>query len=275
MRNPRLAVVFGAAFLLAAGTARGDDSLLWGAPAAPAAGPEVRDPFFAFCVALAEGDSLGVWSGPELTARIAATGRLSKLPVEMIVRLERREVPLPLQPAHRGRHAARRWRVELDGDLARPLPYSILGYHPGTLHVSRVLEALEWVLPGSAVRVDGDDGPELRVGTMHALRLEVGHVILDADGLVDRLLGKKLDDTWTEAFVLARVDGAADPRENGLNGVALGRSRNGRPLNGAFDFRRDEVLPNGRPAARALSGLCRPVVAPYEQPDPRAWSWRP
>ena len=100
-------------------------------------------------------------------------------------------------------------------------------------------------------------------------------MVLDADGLVDKLLGKKLDDTWTEAFVLARVDGAADPRENGLNGVALGRSRSGRPLSGAFDFRRDEVLPNGRPAARALSVLCRPVVAPYEQPDPRAWSWRP
>ncbi|NTV04296.1 hypothetical protein HGA89_05205 [bacterium] len=165
--------------------------------------------------------------------------------------------------------------MELDADLARPLPYSILGYHPGTLHVSRVLEALEWVLPGTSVRVDGPDGPELRVGAMHALRLEAGHVILDADGLVDRLLGKKLDDTWTEAFVLARVEGAADPRENGLNGVALGRARNGRPLSGAFDFRRDEVLPNGRPAARALSGLCRPVVAPYEQPDPRAWSWRP
>ncbi|MDO9693257.1 MAG: hypothetical protein Q7W56_00845 [Candidatus Latescibacteria bacterium] len=270
-----LAAAVLAALLSACGPARGADDLPWPAPAPPAAGPEVRDPFFAFCVALAEGDSLGVWRGPELAARFAATGRRSKLPVETLVSLERREVPPPLQPTHGDRRATRRWRVELDADLARPLPYSILGYHPGTLHVSRVLEALEWVLPGSAVRVDGDDGPELRVGTMHALRLEVGHVILDADGLVDKLLGKKLDDTWTEAFVLARVDGAADPRENGLNGVALGRARNGRPLSGAFDFRRDEVLPNGRPAARALSGLCRPVVAPYGHPDPRAWSWRP
>ena len=275
MGNSLFAAAVLAALLSACGPARGADDLPWPAPAAPAAEPEVRDPFFAFCVALAEGDSLGVWTGQELTARFAATGRRSKLPVETLVSLERREVPLPLQPTRRDRRATRRWRVELDADLARPLPYSILGYHPGTLHVSRVLEALEWVLPGSAVRVDGDDGPELRVGAMHALRLEVGHVILDADGLVDKLLGKKLDDTWTEAFVLARVDGAADARENGLNGVALGRARNGRPLSGAFDFRRDEVLPNGRPAARALSGLCRPVVAPYEQPDPRAWSWKP
>ncbi|NTV04849.1 hypothetical protein HGA89_08100, partial [bacterium] len=159
MGNSRFAAAVLAALLIAVGSARGGDDHLWGAPAAAAAEPEVRDPFFAFCVALAEGDSLGVWSGPELAARIAATGRRSKLPVEMIVRIERREVPLPLQPAHRGRHAARRWRVELDGDLARPLPYSILGYHPGTLHVSRVLEALEWVLPGTSVRVDGPDGP--------------------------------------------------------------------------------------------------------------------
>jgi len=275
MGNSRFAAAALAALLLAAGPARGEDDHLWSAPAATAAGPEVRDPFFAFCVALAEGDSLGVWTGRELAARLAATGRRSQLPVESVVLLERREVPPALQPTHRDRRATRRWRIELDADLARPLPYSILGYHPGTLHVSRVLEALEWVLPGSAVRVDGPGGPELRVGTMHALRLESGHVILDADGLVDKLLGKKLDDTWTEAFVLARVEGAADPRENGLNGVALGRARNGRPLSGAFDFRRDEVLPNGRPAARALSGLCRPVVAPYERPDPRAWSWQP
>ena len=274
MGNSRLAAALLAALLLAAGPVRGDDGRLRGAPAAVTE-PEVRDPFFAFCVALAEGDSLGVWTGRELAARLAATGRRSKLPVESVVLMERREVPPALQPTHRDRRATRRWRIELDADLARPLPYSILGYHPGTLHVSRVLEALEWVLPGTSVRVDGPDGPELRVGAMHALRLEAGHVILDADGLVDRLLGKKLDDTWTEAFVLARVEGAADPRENGLNGVALGRARNGRPLSGAFDFRRDEVLPNGRPAARALSGLCRPVVAPYAQPDPRAWSWRP
>ncbi len=275
MRNSWIAAAVPAALLLVAGTVRGDNGHLWGAPAAAVAGPEVRDPFFAFCVELAEGDSLGAWSGSDLAARIAATGRRSQLPVETIVRLERREVPLPLQPTHRDRRATRRWRLELDADLARPLPYSILGYHPGTLHVSRVLEALEWTLPGSSVRVDGPDGPELRVGAIHALRLEAGHVILDADGLVDRLLGKKLDDTWTEAFVLARVEGSDDLRENGLNGVALGRSRGGRPLSGAFDFRRDEVLPNGRPAARALSGLSRPFVAPYERPDPRAWTWQP
>jgi hypothetical protein len=264
-----------AALLAAAAGVRGDDSHLWGASAALTAGPEVRDPFFEFCVGLAEGDSLGAWTGVDLARRIAATGRRSKLPVEMVVRIERRAIPASEQPISRDRRATRRWRVELDADLSRPLPYSILGYHPGTLHVSRVLEAFEWIMPGASVRVDGPDGPELRVGTLHALRLEAGHVVLDADGLVDKLLGKKLDDTWTEAFVLARVDGAADPRENGLNGVALGRSRTGRPLNGAFDFRRDEVLPNGRPAARALSGLCRPVVAPYERPDPRAWSWKP
>ena len=36
----------------------------------------------------------------------------------------------------------------------------------------------------------------------------------------------------------------------------------------------DEVLPNGRPVARAMSGYSRPVVAPRVEPeDSRAWHW--
>lgn len=243
--------------------------------APPAAEPEIRDPFFAFIVGLVEGDSLGVWTRAEIETWIASTGRPSKLPIDRLISVSRLPTERPV--LKRQYVARRRLRLVLDDDLELQLPYSILGYHPGTLHVSNVIATLEWELGSARLRHrddDDDDSLTLDCRDVRALRLDEGWVVLDVDGWLDRLLGRKLDDTWMEAFVLGRVTGGPDPDEDGLQGLALGRARNGRPLAGSFDFRRDEVLPNGRPVARALSGFARPVAAPYEEsPDSRAWVW--
>ena len=231
----------------------------------PLNGPEIRDPFFEFVVRIVEEDSLGTWSREDLLAYVSASGRETKLPVDQVVALSRLSCD---EPGHRV------VRLELADDLELPLPYSILGYHPGTLYVSRVLEATEsnphdavLHLPGG-----GDRSRKFWVSEVRVLTFVVGHVVLDVDGLIDRLLGKKLDDAWLECFVLARVVNAPAPEDNGLNGLALGRSRKDRPLSGSFDFRRDKVLPNGRPVAKALSYHCRRHNI---FPESRAWSWQP
>jgi hypothetical protein len=241
-----------------------------------AAGPEIRDPFFAFCLAMIESDSLGVWTTDDLAAYAASLGRRSRLPLDVVRSIARSAArPDEVQGDWTAR-MDRIWRLELGEDLALPLPYSILGYHPGTLHVSRLIEAGEWTFAATSLLLPAAEPPRrFRVYGVAALRIETGHFVLDVDGWLDRLLGKKLDDTWVEAFVLGRAAGTEDPEERGLQGIALGRSRQGRPLSGAFDFRRDEVLPNGLPVARALAAYCRRVVAPVDEPSPRAWSWRP
>jgi len=240
-------------------------------------GPEIRDPLFEFMVNLVEGDSLGVWSRDDILTYITASGRPSKLPVERLVSVSRNIVPL--EEAERAFHfpARRALRLELKADLRLPLPYSILGYHPGTLHVSRVVETVEWDLLSATLRLsdEGDDPARIWAPSIKALGIKTGHVVLDVDGWIDRLLGKKLDDTWIEGFVVARVSGAPDPQDNGINGLVLGRSRKNRPLSGAFDFRNDKVLPNGRPVARAIARYCRHWVAPAAEPGPEVWSWSP
>ena len=101
-------------------------------------------------------------------------------------------------------------------------------------------------------------------------------MVLDVDYLVDKILGRYLDDTWTEAFLISRIDEAPEPEDLGLHGMALGRSRKGRPVSGAFDFSQDKVLPNGRPVAKVLSAYARTWVAPWKEPEgSRAWSWKP
>jgi hypothetical protein len=240
-------------------------------------GPEIRDPFFEFMVNLVEGDSLGVWTTDDILAYITASGRPSKLPVERLVSVSRDTVPLG--EAVRAYHypARRSLRLELDADLRLPLPYSILGYHPGTLHVSRVVETVEWNLLSATLRLpdDGDDPARIWAPSIKALGIKSGHVVLDVDGWVDRLLGKKIDDTWIEGFIVARISGSPDPQDNGLNGLVIGRSRKNRPLSGSFDFRRDKVLPNGRPVAKALARYCRHWVAPPDKTGPEVWSWKP
>lgn len=239
-----------------------------------ASGPEIRDPFFEICLGLVQGDSLGVWTGDELAARIAATGRESKLPIDLVDRIEREALPFA-QWQHRHSSQARRIvRMVMRDDIDLPLPYSILGYHPGTLYVSRMVEFLEWNLGSPNMSYYNKVAMNLTSENLTALELREGWVVLDVDGWLDRLLGKKLDDTWMEAFVLGRVWGSGDPLEDGMQGLALGRSRKGRPLTGSFDFRNDKVLPNGRSLAGALAAAARPVAAPYEERvEGRAWSW--
>jgi len=239
--------------------------------------PEIQDPFFQLVVALVEGDSLGVWTRADVEAYVAASGRPTALPIERLVRLERRAVPDSLQAVRRYARAARTLELTLDADLELPLPFSILGYHPGDLHVSRVVGMTEWDLGEHGLRLDeGRDGKPYGLGAagMAALVVDRGWVVLDVDGWLDKMLGKKLDDTWIELFMLGRVIRTEYPEDLGLHGLALGRARNGRALAGSFDFRRNKVLPNGQPVARAFSSLVRPMLAPYEEPDDsRAWRW--
>lgn len=236
------------------------------APAPANGAPEIREPFFAIVIAIAEGDSLGVWTGPELRARVRASGRRSRLPVERIVRLERREAAPAEAETRDGARRARTWRLELDRPLATPMPYDILGYHPGSLRLSREIVLGEWRLGDVNLHLPGkgqEPGRDFAVAGLLVLRLEQGWLVLDADALVDRLLGAALDDTWTEGIALARVDGERAA-------VALGQNRDGRPLSGEFDLRQDKVLPHGRPRARALSGYGRPFCAAPDRPA-RAW----
>ncbi len=232
-----------------------EDSLL-------AQGPEVREPFFAFLLAAARGDSLGVWNGAALQEYAADQGRPSRFPMEMIRNLSRRR-PTPDENRSWPRSAVKAvWELELTEDLDRDLPYSILGYHPGALRGSRRMLLTEVQL--GALAVVGEQGP-VTVSDVLLFRLDRGHLLLDVDGLVDRLLGKALDDSATLGFVLAR-------HRSALLGLAVSVGKDGRRIYGEFDFRRDKVLPNGRPVAQALSAAGRRLMLEdYQGPELGIW----
>jgi hypothetical protein len=232
---------------------------------APAAPDTIVEPFFAFVLARSETDSLGTWSGADVAALGAARGRASRLPVERLVTLERRR-PLPgTEGRHAGARVSAEWLITFDGPLGFPLPYSILGYHPGSLRASSTLVLAE-LAPQDLTLAWREKRQDVRqpAGEVRVFVCEGGHLLLDADNLVDRMLGEMLDDSWTVGFVTAREG----ERRMGL-GVMLGRD--GRPIYGEFDFARDRIEAHGRPFAGALAGASRRWLDPEHGLLPQPW----
>lgn len=214
-------------------------------------GPEIREPFFEFLLNLAIGDSVGLWTGDDLRAQVADSERESRFPVETVVSI-RRARPVPeARGKYPGMPVKAVWTLTLTSAQDNPMPYSILGYHPGSLRIAREMVFSELGPADLTITYEIDD--EKNVDLMTEVRLfclEQGSVVLDADGWLDALLGSGLDDAWTLGFVIGRQEG----KLVGL-GVSLGRDE--RRIFGEFDFTQDKVLAHGRPPMAALSRASR------------------
>ncbi len=214
-------------------------------------GPEIREPFFEFLLHMAADDSVGLWKGHHLRAQVAESGRESRFPLETVVSLQRARPDPGDLGKYPGLPVAAVWTVTLSGVQDKPMPYSILGYHPGSLRIGRVLVFSELGPTEFTIRYEKDDETITEVITEARLfPLEQGFVLLDADGWLDALLGSGLDDAWTLGFVTGREIGK-------LVGLGVSLGRDGRRIFGEFDFTQDTVRAHGRPPMAALSRASR------------------
>jgi hypothetical protein len=224
------------------------------APPVPPSG--VLDPILELLVAIVDNDSLGTWDGAALARYTAASGRRSRLPVEDIVRIVRRPATAAEAERRRGACVTRMWELELTHALRIPLPWSFLGYHPGTVAGARTFVLSEWRLADPTREVAGDSRlAEFGVTDVHVLRLDKGWFMLDVDAWLDALLGGLLDDYWVCGYVLARHEGR--PIE-----VSLLVKRDGKDDYGQFDLGHDRIVAHPEAVARDLNLLARPWVAP-------------
>jgi len=234
-------------------------------PAGESIVDEVEEPFFVFLLTMIEADSVGFWTGGQLQAWADTLGRPSKIPLAHVVSLERRVAEPAERQRRNGIGLERIWTLVLDDDLKTPMPYSILGYNPGDLYFSSRITASEWRLGQTNFHVQIDDFTRvLSARGLTVLRLDSGKIVLDVDALIDRLLGKGLDDAWTTGFAVGRIDGR-------LVGLGLSRGRSGRKIYGEFDLAADKVIAHGRPLAATLSRFCRPWAQPSDGQPLRAW----
>ncbi len=149
--------------------------------------------------------------------------------------------------------------------LDMAMPYSILGYHPGTLSFGSPVVVREWRVGDHEVTVRTSD--EVRRDTVEGMvvfEIVSGWTVLDVDGWLDKLLGDAIDDAATVGFVAARGNGR-------LLGVSDSLGRDGRFIFGELDFRNNTVAPHGRPLANGMARLARRWCEP--PPDQREAMW--
>jgi hypothetical protein len=225
---------------------------------------EFRDPFYAFLVGIAEGDSLGLWTRDQLQAFLERRGERSQLPIGDLERIERRSVDSHEAESLRGVRAQRVWHLVLREPLRYPMPYSVLGHSLGSLSVARTLTFSEWRLGDRNVYTSqGQQIDRVPVTGLTVFRLDAGWIVMDVDGLLDKLLGGKLDDCWTQGFAICRQEGV-------IRGLALSWNRDLRPLCGEIDFATNEISPGAGPFAQGVAVVVRPWVVP----DDRSRLWR-
>ena len=236
-----------------------------GGPRAEEGGAEVSEPLFAFLLALANRDSLGIWTGRDIVDFAENEGHQSKFPLDQIVSIQRRRPRSAELSRWPDGDLTAMWEVKLVDDLDRPMPYSILGYHPGSLRVSRTLVLSELLLGDRTFIIQGKNSRQDRhLEAIKALRLDVGSVVLDADRIPDALLGGNLDDAWTLGFGLAREG----DRQVGL---AVSVKRDGGAIFGEFDFVNDKIMKSGSPLGSQLSKFCRGWFTRLDSRPPETW----
>ena len=191
----------------------------------PLLAPDVKDPVFSFMVGLLDHDLCGAVCAPHFEQVIAAVGRPSRIPHDVIRSVRR----------GRGRRGHNWVEARFTEALKLPVPYSILGYHPGSLVSSPNVLFAEWHLARTHVGNPlGPSPPYFELKDLTLWGLIEGEILLDIDGWLDFMLGGKLDDT--------RIIGLAIFRFRGVRyALALGFNDEGRGRSGVLDVAEDEI----------------------------------
>jgi len=219
----------------------------------------VPDRFYSYLIGLVDADVCGVVDGVHLSKLLQKNKGKTSIPFEKIKEIRRECV---------AGSAVRDVSIAFKGDLRTPVPYSILGYHPGSVDASKTMSFLEWYMPHEKIAVGGRESVEL--SEVFVFGAYDGWAIVDVDAWIDRLLGGVLDDTRIVVLALFKYKGD-------WHGLAAGYDRQGNGRSGIFNFRTNKIL---FPTPRELQ-----VLAPHYRdfvvrikhlsaPPPPAGKWK-
>jgi hypothetical protein len=195
-------------------------------PEEPYLPPDIKDPVFGYLIGMFDRKMSGFVTGDHLQAVLEASDRKSRVPREQIKRV------LCVRENRRDLIWA---RAEFVRDLRLPVPYSILGYHPGRLVSSAAVTARQWEMERMVVPyASKDEADTLEIKDVTLLAFVEGGVEMDIDGWLDALMGDSLDDTYMLGLAVFRYNGTR-------YAMALGYNSKGEPRSGALHLSEDEV----------------------------------
>jgi hypothetical protein len=220
----------------------------------------IPDPFYGYLIGLLDANVCGVVGADQLSEVLGKHRGKTSIPFERIREIDR---------GCGSGTGARDVSISFNGALKTPLPYSILGYHPGSVSASPKVNFLEWFIPSQKIAIGGARSIEL--SQVHVFGIYEGWTIVDIDDWVDRMMGGLLDDTRIVVMVLFKYN-------EDWHGLAAGYDRRGAGRSGIFNFRTNKIL---FPTPRDLQPL-----APYfrnfvvrtkhlDAPVPPPNKWKP
>ena len=119
--------------------------------------------------------------------------------------------------------------LEFLGHTTIPIPFSLLGYHPGSIRASRSLRFRQTRFTHDDGREPGGRAPVFR------LTLESGALVVDMDQWLDDLFGDSIDDLPVRHLVFFTWRGE-------WVGLLHGTGYRGQPLRAFFNFRRNRII---------------------------------
>lgn len=226
----------------------------------------VKDPVFAILIGLVSGGHYGTMTGDRIREELKRNRDRSRLPHQTVREVTR-------LPVTTGRTAV--VRVEFHQPLRLPIPFSILGYRPGSFSATRVCFFREWILGDVTLEFQDDPGDpgtiwQTELTDVHLFGLVDGEIDIDIHGWLDFLMGSRLGDTRITGLMLARHRGR-------WVGIAMGYSPENQGRSGTFDFEKDSItFPTPaelRPVGRRMRGRMEALMARWEYDNaPRAVS---
>ena len=220
---------------------------------------EVKDRFYSYLIGLIESDTYGVLTSERISEILSGYRGKTSIPFEKILEIRR-------EPRSDGK--ANYVSISFNGILKAPVPYSILGYHPGSVIASQKVDFFEWHYPRRVIWLSHKKKLELR--DVYIFGIYNGWAVVDIDAWIDKLLGGLLDDTRLVVLALFKYNGD-------WHGLAAGYGRSGEGRSGIFNFRKNKILfPTPRPL-QILGPYFRNFVRRVkriEAPLPPGTKWR-
>ncbi len=175
--------------------------------------PRVKDPVLAYLIALLEADLCDTLTGSDIRAASVKPGRSTLIPLHL------------LDAVGRGPSLGDTGRVVtlwLTKPGKVPAPYSLLGYHPGSVCLPKRVVLREWRL-GMIVLSDPRRG-SFTLRDCYVWAVIEGRVWIDIDAFVDKFLGRAVDDVTVTSLALFWWNDVRYAMSMGYNDRREGRS---------------------------------------------------
>jgi hypothetical protein len=171
---------------------------------------EVQDRFYSYLIGLIQADTCGTLYAADLENVLRDYHGRTSIPFETIKDI-RRQCPTTGGGTNPD---SRDVSISFWKNLSTPVPYSILGYHPGSVRASSAVRFLEWDIPQATLRWNRQEAVEL------------SHIYV---------LGGLLDDTRIVVVALFKYKGE-------WHGLAAGYDPSGEGRSGIFNFSQNRIL---------------------------------